>query len=157
MRSWAIWVNLAENQECSCARDVKNVHQMMCLEFRDRMRFLGDYIKNNFYMVTDYLCLKEDEQGDVVARAKGSDTRNLWKRARWTYDGRVFLKEKQRLHLCKKIMSISSPKCYSDTMEWGRGRMSWRALGTELRVEGKREWSRWLFMNRHLKVLNQQE
>lgn len=68
---------MAENQEWSCARDVKNVHQMMCLEFRDRMRFLGDYIKNNFYIVTNYLCPKEDAQGDVVARAKGSNTRNL--------------------------------------------------------------------------------
>lgn len=44
---------------------------MMCIEFRDKMGFLGDYINNKFYTVTNYLYPKEDAHTDVVSTAKG--------------------------------------------------------------------------------------
>lgn len=51
---------------------------MMCLEFRDKIRFLGDYINNNnFSKVTNSLYLKEDAHTDVVNVWRECDSRVL--------------------------------------------------------------------------------
>lgn len=50
----------------------------MCLEFRDKIRFFGDYINNNnFFKVINFLYLKEDVYIDVVNVWRECDSRVL--------------------------------------------------------------------------------